>query len=166
MIYTIEQGNHSANGLNFGIHSNGVTVKKTVRFLPNCHYNLGNENQFDINKLYGFSVGLLQSNQFNSARFGWRWSIKKQKIELLAYVYINGVRINEWDIDTLICNVELNAIIKTQISIEGPHYRFEVIGTEGGVKHITRSGSGAGYNQYPYFGGNEVAPHTMHIEFM
>lgn len=167
MIYTIKQGNHSASGLNFGIHSNGATVSKTVIFHPNCQYDLGNVNQADINKLYGFSVGLFNSNQYNSARFGWRWSIPKQKIELLAYVYVNGVRINEWDQDIFICDINTNRSIYTEISVVGNQYRFETINIfddEGVVKYFPRSGSGAGYMQFPYFGGDEVAPHDMTIE--
>lgn len=161
MIYTIKQGSHFASGLNFGIHPNGKTVSKTVKFFPNCAYDLGNTNQADINKLYGFSIGLFQSNQYNSARFGWRWSIDKQKIELLAYVYVNGVRFNELEHKLLITEVNLGEEIITKISVLNSLYEFN-IGND--FLFVDRAGSGAGYNQYPYFGGNEVAPHEMQIE--
>jgi len=164
-IYTISAGNHYANGVNFGIHSSGKTVSKVAIFHSNCAYDLGNVNQADINKLYGFSVGLFSGNDYNSARFGWRWSIEKQKIELLAYVYINGVRINEWDADISMGFFDLNVEIFTEISVLLSGYRFRTVnnGIEI-IKLVRRGGSGMGYNQYPYFGGDEVAPHTMTIE--
>lgn len=168
MIYTIKQGKHFANGTNFGFHSNGAAVSKTVKFYDNCAYDLGNINQADINKLYGFSVGLFSGNDYNSARFGWRWSIPKQKIELLAYVYVNGKRINEWDRDILITSVPLETEVYTELSISPTNYLFKVQ-QEGKfeyeeVKYLPRAGSGTGYNQFPYFGGDEVAPHDMTIE--
>lgn len=164
-IYTISAGNHYADGVNFGIHSSGITVFKTAVFNSNCIYDLGNSNQADINKLYGFSVGLFSGNDYNSARFGWRWSILKQKIELLAYVYVNGVRINEWDADTLLASVDISAETYTEIAVLSTQYQFKTISNGVSViKNLPRGGSGAGYNQYPYFGGDEVAPHTMTIE--
>lgn len=164
-LYKISQGNHSADGVNFGIHSNGAMVQKTVIFHPNCQYDLGNMNQLDINKLYGFSVGLFQSNQYNSARIGWRWSIPKQTIELLAYVYINGRRINEWDQDILLGEVNVSLNCFTSIVVEPAYYRYQFIhGITNKILYLPRSGSGSGYNQYPYFGGDEVAPHDMTIE--
>jgi len=164
-IYTIEAGNHYANGTNFGFHSSGQTVVKIAVFSPNCEYDLGNVNQADINKLYGFSVGLFSGNDYNSARFGWRWSISKGKIELLAYVYVNGTRINEWDADTFLSDVALSTEIYTEIAVMANQYRFRTVynGVEV-MKYLPRGGNGAGYNQYPYFGGDEVAPHTMTLE--
>jgi hypothetical protein len=163
--YTIAAGNHFADGTNFGFHSSGKTVFKTAIFSPSCIYDLGNSNQADINKLYGFSVGLFSGNDYNSARFGWRWSIPKEKIELLAYVYVNGVRINEWDADTLLASVDVNAETYTEIAVLGSQYSFKTISNGITViKSLPRAGSGTGYNQFPYFGGDEVAPHTMTIE--
>ena len=166
MIYTIKRGSHFASGFNFGIHPNGKTVSKTVKFFPNCAYDLGNTNQADINKLYGFSVGLFQSNQYNSARFGWRWSIEKQKIELLAYVYVNGKRINEWDQNIFITDINLMEEVYASIEIDSNKYKFSISKYSGGTisSAFSRAGSGTGYNQYPYFGGDEVAPHEMQIE--
>ncbi len=165
--YTISKGNHSANGVNFGIHSNGATVTKAVIFKDNCAYNLNNVNQYDINKLYGFSVGLFNGNDYNSARFGWRWSIAKQQIELMAYIYVNGKRLNEWDADTLMHSNNLNTVVNTEIAVVGNQYRFRAYGDGYNVvKYFNRAGNGAGYNQYPYFGGQEVAPHDITIELI
>jgi hypothetical protein len=164
-IYTIEADNHYANGVNFGLHPSGKTVSKTVVFHSNCAYDLGNVNQADINKLYGFSVGLFSGNDYNSARFGWRWSTARQQMQLVAYIYVNGQRINEWDADTLLASVDLNSETYTEIAVVDSRYQFKTVsnGVEV-VKYLPRGGSGMGYNQYPYFGGDEVAPHTMTIE--
>jgi hypothetical protein len=46
------------------------------------------ENQYDINKLWGFSEGI--NNQYNSARIGWSWN--NDALRLYGYVYAKGVR--------------------------------------------------------------------------
>ena len=45
------------------------------------------ENQYDINKLYGFSDNNSDHHQY-SARFGWRWS--GNALRLFAYIYNEG----------------------------------------------------------------------------
>lgn len=165
MIYTIKKNAHYASGFNFGIHKNGMQMSKTIIFNDSCIYNLNNNNQLDINKLFGFSVGLFSSNHENSARFGWRWNVETKKIELLAYVYVSGERVNEWDMNILILSISINSQTFCTISIDGPQYKFEAINSEIGGNFILmpRAGNGMGYNQYPYFGGSEVAPHDICI---
>lgn len=165
MRYTIKKGNHYANGLNFGIFS-GKRISKVAVFDNSCKYDLGDVDQLDINKLYGFSEGF---HQTNSARFGWRYNIETDKIQLLAYVYNNGNVINEWEADTFIIAVECQVEISTEIEIDGDYYFFRA--TLNGVtisKPISRTVSGypGGYLLYPYFGGNKVAPHDILIDLV
>lgn len=166
--YKIKSGNHNSEGINFGIHFSNSTVYKNVTFSESCKYNLGNVNQFDINKLYGFSIGLFKPNSFNSARFGWRWNIDKQKIELFAYIYVNGIRVGQGCVDEdkiFLSDVNINQNVYTQISVIDNQYKFSVVENNNTVhKYFQRSGNGAGYNQYPYFGGDEVAPHDIIIQ--
>lgn len=179
-IYTIRAGHHMAEGLNFGIHLSGATMRKTVTFHSNCAYDMGSVGpQSSINKLYGFSVGLLNSNHYNSARIGWRWNRSKERIELLAYVYNNGKRVNEWDYNIALCEIKLGEPVETFIEVTESFYHFYALRREIWIREdekratvtdesfnvfVPRAGNGPGYCQYPYFGGDVPAPHDMTIE--
>lgn len=152
--YTIRQGQQycdqntlklvSVSSMKFDVVFDSSAIYSTVD--PN--------NQFDINKLYGFSEGF--NHQYNSARFGWRWS--DDSLRLFGYVYNNGIRLSQ-EIssivvgDTISCNIEL----------QNTSYIFRA-----GQKQISipRTATGAiasGYQLYPYFGGDETAPQLITI---
>jgi hypothetical protein len=165
MRYTIKKGNHYASGINFGTFS-GKKISRTAAFDSSCKYDLGDADQLDINKLYGFSEGL---HQTNSARFGWRYNLNTDKIQLLAYVYNNGDVINEWEADTLLGEVACFTNVYTEIEVTESYYVFRAtINGKIIVKSITRTVNGypSGYLLYPYFGGNKVAPHDILIDLI
>lgn len=162
MIYTIEEGNQYPNDINFGIHYKGKAVHKTVIFYPDCSYDLGDVDQKDINKTYGYTQSLFSNS--NSGRLGWRWSLEKQKLEMMGYVHINGIDIKEWEANLFICDVDLGQRLDTYVmDIPGNKYLFKV--NEFSLE-LTRVGSGIGYNEFPFFGGNRTATHQMHIELI
>jgi len=112
-------------------------------------------NQGDINKLYGFSDCTSQ-HQKNSARFGWRWL--KNQLEILTYTYVDGVRYSK-----SFGAVPLNETLDYAIRIQGDKYVFTL-----GTQSITmdRGCSDTGlikYMLWPYFGGDETAPHEITI---
>jgi hypothetical protein len=112
------------------------------------------ENQYDINKLWGFTEGT--DNHLNSARLGWGYN--ENKLKLYGYAYANGLR-NSVEI----CSVELNTPIDCNIKISEGLYLFTV---NGKTKSLPRSVIGTntvGYQLYPYFGGDETAPHDIQI---
>ncbi len=163
-IYIIKAGQHDA-GYNFGIHMPNKTVSKVAILNSTCTYNHGDNDQLDINKLYGFSEGA--NHQYNSVRFGWRWSIVKQKFEILAYVYNNGQVIREEQADTFLGDVEVGQRFYTEVGVSGNYYRLKtIINYKATEKYISRTGSGLGYNLFPYFGGDKVAPHDVIVELI
>ena len=112
------------------------------------------ENQYDINKLYGFSEGF--NNQYNSARMGWGYS--NGAIRLYGYVYNKGVRYSS-EITTVLTGQDITCSIK----ISGSSY---IITANGASVTLPRGATGtkaSGWQQYPYFGGDEVAPHNIYI---
>jgi hypothetical protein len=111
-------------------------------------------NQYDINKLWGFSEGL--NNQYNSARIGWGWS--DEALRLYAYAYVKGVRHSQ-EISTVPIGVDINCSIK----VSGSTYIFTVNSTSVTLPRGLSTSSASGYQQYPYFGGDETAPHTIRI---
>ena len=113
------------------------------------------ENQYDINKLYGFSDNNSDHHQF-SARFGWRWS--SSALRLFAYVYNAGSVISE-ELTSIAIGAEINCSIK----VTPTNYMFTVNGVITQLPRMAATEKAKGYQLYPYFGGDEVAPHQINI---
>lgn len=114
------------------------------------------QNQYDINKLYGFS----ECNQFhhkNSARFGWNWI--DGKLNIYTYVYNDGVRSFE-----LITDISLNEPHSFSISKVADKYLFRVDSKVIEMPRTSKCDKGIYYTLFPYFGGDETAPHNITIK--
>ncbi|HEU4902045.1 MAG TPA: hypothetical protein VFT06_04610, partial [Flavisolibacter sp.] len=87
--YLIPKGEHYANGNTYK-PVDAAAMRFTVRFDSSCIYQtIDPQNQWDINKLYGFADNGAMHQDF-SARIGWRWS--EGALRLFAYTYNNAVR--------------------------------------------------------------------------
>lgn len=114
------------------------------------------ENQWDINKLYGFSDNNTDHHQY-SARFGWNW--RDGALRLHAYVYNKGV-VEARELTT----VAIGAETECSIRVTGGAYLFSVEGKMlAAMPRQSTSEKGKGYQLYPYFGGDETAPHDIRI---
>lgn len=153
--YTIEKGNQYCN--NNGYKPVETTeMKFSVKFDSTAIYEtLSSENQYDINKLYGFSDNNTDHHQY-SARLGWRWSDKA--LRLFAYVYNEGAVASK-ELTTIAIGEEINCSIK----VAGSNYLFTVNGITTQLPRLATTEKGKGYQLYPYFGGDEVAPHQVTI---
>lgn len=153
--YTIQKGNQYCDGNTYqAIETN--EMKFAVKFDSTAVYQTQSaENQYDINKLYGFSDNNAGHHQY-SARFGWRWSGKA--LRLFAYVYNNGSVISK-ELTTVPIGVEINCSIKVAAS----NYVFTVNEVRTTVPRAATTEKAKGYQLYPYFGGDEVAPHLINI---
>ena len=152
--YLIPKGQHSAKS-----RALKVAKKSRIRFEASFDnsaiYTTSNSNnQGDINKLYGIS-DCGSEHQTNSARFGWRWY--KGRLEIHAYTYNNKVRQSE-----LIGTVEPGQQATYELRLEDKQYVFLL-----NDKKVTLprgcTGESNGYQLYPYFGGDETAPHDIKI---
>lgn len=152
--YTIQQGNHYCD--QNAIRSVRTSeMKFQAKFDQSAIYQTVDPgNQYDINKLWGFSEGF--SNQYNSARIGWSWN--NEALRLYGYVYANGVRYSQE-----ITTVQIGADNNCSIRVAGNTYIFTVNGTSISLPRGPSSASASGYQQYPYFGGDETAPHRITI---
>ena len=112
-------------------------------------------NQGDINKLYGMS-DCNSTHQVNSARFGWRWY--KDQLEIWAYTYADSERKFQF-----ITTVEINTKNTFEIEFANEVYIFRVNNTSIELPRACE-GKANGYKLYPYFGGDEVAPHEIAID--
>jgi hypothetical protein len=153
--YTIEKGNQYCN--NNSLKAIETTkMKFAVKFDSTAIYEtVSPENQYDINKLYGFSDNNSGHHQY-SARFGWRWSDKA--LRLFAYVYNEGAVLSK-ELTTIAVGEEINCLIK----VAGSNYLFTVNGVSTQLPRLATTEKAKGYQLYPYFGGDEVAPHQINI---
>ncbi|MFC6999613.1 hypothetical protein [Rufibacter roseus] len=151
--YTIKSGAHETTNPFKPLKTN--KIKFSVKFDKTAKYSTKDpNNQADINKLYGMA----DCNSFhhtNSARFGWRWY--QGKLELHAYSYANGVNSSK-----LVSAVDLDKWYTCEIKLEDNKYVFQV-GNQKVEQPRGCDGEGVGYQLYPYFGGDETAPHEINI---
>ena len=117
--YTIQAGNHNCDQSTLKSVKTSE-MKFAVLFDESAIYtSVTPVNQYDINKLYGFSEGY--NNQYNSARIGWNWY--DEALHLHAYVYNKGVRLYQ-EIKTVAIGTEVQCSIK----LSGSSYIFTVDG--------------------------------------
>lgn len=154
-LYTIHQGQNYCD-------KNAIqlvtvdTMQFTARFDSSAIYQTADPvNQYDINKLYGFSDNNYDHHQY-SARFGWRWS--DGALRLFAYVYNEGVMES-----SELTAVAIGADIRCAIVVLPGRYVFVVNGTAWTMPRKATTPAGSGYRLYPYFGGDETAPHEITI---
>lgn len=89
----IPSGKRRALPFRFWIWWNRLEFKWKVTFTDSCRYDLGHPDQLYVNSLVG--IGYLPGHHKHSARFGWRYWVGKDEIELLAYCYVDGQRITK-----------------------------------------------------------------------
>ncbi len=152
--FTIKAGHHYSRerGMNFAL---GETFSFSAMFNETAMYVSDTLiNQQDVNKLYGFSDHTIDNHE-NSARFGWRWY--QNQIQIFAYTYADGVREMKQ-----VGVAEISEANDYEIRATDTSYLFtfkgEVISMKRG--HIS---SGPCVTLFPYFGGNETAPHDIEI---
>lgn len=162
MIFRIPVGRHRALPLRFGFWWRRNSFAWVVKFTDSCRYDLGNEDQFDTNKLVG--IGYLPGHHKDSARFGWRYDVAKGQVELSAYCYLNGRREIRH-----ICYCDIGARYRLELSTLASWYQFFVF-KPGSLNLIARAsiqhnhGKRFKYRLGVYFGGQAKAQHEMTIE--
>ena len=152
--FTIRQGQHYCD--QNSLKSVRTSEMKFIAKFDNSaiYQTVTPENQYDINKLWGFSEGI--NNQYNSARIGWSWN--NDALRLYGYVYAMGVRHMQE-----ITSVSIGADITCSIKLAGNTYLFTVNGVSISMPRGLSTTQASGYQQYPYFGGDETAPHLITI---
>jgi len=187
--YTIERGGHTAlvyrppgvaGPLDGWVSPGGSSRAYDFVFTPTAEYVLTSptqpEDQFDWNKLPGFSDCGDFDLARNGAMFGWRWrtDTSPQVLELVPYANADGVHqypdgpLVTLDRDDLAAEEPL----RYSIEIDGSAYRFAIDGTIRG-REIHETGvlprscpaspadAGKWYSGF-YFGGTSTAPSRMY----
>ena len=153
--YIIKKGNHYADQSALQV-LNSSSVVASVLFDSSAIYTTVNPfNQGDINKLIGFSDCNTEHQQ-NSARLGWAWNGKN--VMIYAYSYVNTERISR-----PLGPVELNRYFNCSVKAENGYYYFQAGMYTDSIPRHCNSFTGSRYKLFPYFGGDETAPHDISI---
>jgi hypothetical protein len=154
-LYVIKAGNHYSDQNMLQV-MNRNSMAATVTFDSSAIYASRDAvNQADVNKVMGFSDGGTD-HQHNSARLGWSWS--GANLVLYAYAYVNQVRV----VKTL-GNFPLNSPIDCTIKAEKDFYYFTAGNAADSIPRYCVDYTGSRYKLFPYFGGDEIAPHDVRI---
>lgn len=155
VLYTIQKGQQYCDKTTFvPVKCSQLSFK--VKFDSSAIYKtVADSNQYDINKLYGFGDNKADHHAY-SARFGWRWS--NNALRLFAYVY-NKSEMSFKELGT----AQIGAENTCSIKVSGNEYIFSLNGAETKMPRASTTTLAEGYKLFPYFGGNESAPHTISI---
>ena len=136
--------------------TNYTELKFAVKFDSTAIYQTSSAaNQLDVNKLYGFSDNNEDHHRF-SARFGWRWS--DGGLHLFGYTYNNG-EMNYEELGTISIGAEYGCAIK----VTAAYYIFTLNDSSINMPRSSTTATAIGYKLYPFFGGDEAAPHDINI---
>ena len=153
--YTILQGQQYCDKSTY-VATNYSELSFAVIFDSSAIYKtIDSTNQYDINKLFGFSDNNADHHQF-SARFGWRWS--DDSLRLFGYTYNNGLRDSK-ELGT----VQIGQSNNCSIKVSAQQYIFSLNGHIDSLIRESTTPTAVGYKLFPYFGGNELAPHQVTI---
>lgn len=131
----------------------------SVRFDDSAAYtSIDPANQLDWNKLRGMS-DCGAHHQTASARVGWRWN--GTAVELGAYTYAGGVVTS-----TVLGAIAPGSTHELTIAADGASYRFTLDGVTTTMPRGCADVGVVKYHLWPYFGGDEVAPHDITIDIL
>ncbi len=153
-IYTIPKGKHYSTYKTEFLQADYLAFD--AQFDESAQYiSSTEENQWDTNKLFGFA-DCNSHHHDNSVRFGWRWI--DDRIEILAYCYVNGERIIEQ-----IGITHPGEVNQYRIELTDTEYRLTMDSNSVSIPRTKPCDRGAYYLLFPYFGGDETAPHDISI---
>ena len=113
-------------------------------------------NQYDVNKLYGLS-DCGNDHTETSIRFGWRWL--NDSLEILWFKHTN----NNFSF-AKIKSIDFNEIVNFGIQFDTDYYYMSVGAETVTISRPCNQSSNRKYFLWPYFGGNETAPHDIKIK--
>jgi hypothetical protein len=155
--YLIKSGSHYCDRSRLAFfYSSEMTF--IVRFDSSAIYKtVSAENQYDINKLFGFTDNYSLDPLKNSARMGWRWS--DDSLRVFAYIHRNGGAHELTEIRTIAINHDYTMSVK----VTPNHYVFLVDRDSIVMPRNSSNSKAYGICLYPYFGGDEPAPRDIAI---
>ena len=154
-VYKIKQGKHRSVFKYKTSYTESFDLE--VIFDENARYETSDpNNQLDVNKLWGVS-DCGNNHSYSSMRFGWRWNLEKDSMEILMYRRMFG----EFEFKSL-GFVNLGETVYMSMNITNDSYEMCLNGHCDSMERPCFT-TYKRYFLYPYFGGNETAPHDITI---
>jgi len=155
-VYTILEGEHSS-GTFINHPDNSRIVFKFLLDESAIYESIVPENQYDVNKIYGMS-DFGKIHQKYSIRLGWRYV--EGQVELCWLRHEDGNHSSG-----KIKNIEIDEVYNATINITTFYYQIVIDNDTTLVRRRPKGNWGLvrRYYLYPYFGGNEFAPHDIEI---
>ena len=159
--YTILEGEHYPIGFDsthfelfINTHQHFRAIFDSTAIYKTSIFN----NQLDVNKLFGFSDNAASHHAY-SARVGWSWN--DNALRLYGYTYNDSIRTIKQ-----LAIVPIGKQIDCDIAVDTAHkqYLFTINGHTTPMPRLARTSKIFGYKLYPFFGGDEVAPHIVKIK--
>ena len=156
-VYTIPEGDHSS-GSRFNHPTNSKISFDFILDESAIYTSEIPENQHDVNKIYGFSDFGVRHQKY-SIRLGWRYI--DGNIELCWLRHEEGKHSS-----ATIRTIEPNETYRATINITTFYYQIVIDNDTTFVRRRPEGNWGLvrRYYLYPYFGGNEYAPHDITIK--
>tara|TARA_Y100000114_G_scaffold150027_1_gene164978 strand:- start:228 stop:752 length:525 start_codon:yes stop_codon:yes gene_type:complete len=154
-VYKIKEGKHRSTFKHKTSYAESFDLE--VIFDENASYETSDpNNQLDVNKLWGVS-DCGTNHSYSSIRFGWRWNLENEAMEILMYRRMFG----EFDFKSL-GFVNLGETNYLSMNITSDSYEMCLNGHCDSMERPC-SITYKRYFLYPYFGGDECAPHNITI---
>ncbi|NEU65835.1 hypothetical protein [Spirosoma agri] len=163
----IEEGEHEPMPKRkVGLLISPGQITAEVTFDSSCVYDIGAIDADDWNKVIGLGfVGSkdqpldgVPPHQIDGARVGWRYNTKTKRIDLGAYAYIAGKRV-----DFKVAETAINQPTRLTIKIDYDRKVYQILG--GTPIPFTHDKSFA-YATGLYFGGSQPAPHRIRVKIV
>jgi hypothetical protein len=165
-FYLIKKGNHYASMSIFekigGIGWNIRTLSMRFVFRQECWWAPArNQDDYDLNKLAGIGFGTNHHN--NSVRLAWVPDFENQgMIKVFGYTY-DEKKVGQKFSMTFIKSVHVLDTITGKIESRDGNYYITVNEVTIQMENVN-SDPNLCFRLFPYFGGNNTAPHDMVIE--
>src|SRR5260221_7763186 len=159
--FTVKSGHHRSNHDFIARPHLGHRVDRALSFRAafsaDVAYATQNpSNQSDWNKLMGLTTDRIHKN---SIRIGWRWNPRSQRVELGFYGYLNGARFMQ-----MLADVAPGQAIDCELRMTNQG----LFARAGSALHAENGSLGVSLPltsvlHSAYFGGDETAPHDIHV---
>lgn len=183
--YTIKKDRHQAKPAQYGLFFGRVHLRYQVQFTESCRYYLEGIDSLDINKLIGvayvsfpaiwfvlksyynalrkWNSKLIKAiHHYDSARIGFSYNEKDERMILHSYCYIQGTRV-----DRPITSVTIQEIFIADIlAHRHGEYCLTIEKEEKSIYHGEKKKHSRWFSYLLslMFGGNRAATHNMKIK--
>lgn len=137
-------------------------IKKCFKFTYSALYSFADEDNHEINKLFGFTSGW---HQENSVRFGWRPNEKLNAIQIVGFEYIDEIMMPPFKI----CDIEIDKWYEFELKFNGALNQIEYRVKNCDFSHEKNHSLSIktmftfGYQLFMRFGEAKKAPHDIII---